>query len=96
MIDFNQRHLEVNKKTVKNLTLMQGHLSRVRTSYWKAVGNPFLLSDAVAAKLIEVKRHLSDMQRALDAAQVEIADENTEYVQRINSQYIDKLAEEVK
>jgi hypothetical protein len=36
------------------------------------------------------------MQRALDAAQVELADENTEYVQRINSQYIDKLAEEVK
>ena len=82
-INFNQRHLEVNKQTVAGLTRVYGHLRRAQASYRKAVGNPFLLSYTVASRLTDIESNLSAVQRALDACQIELADENVVYEQRL-------------
>ena len=91
-INFNQRHLEVNKQTVAGLTRVYGHLRRAQASYWKAVGNPFLLSEEVAKRFTDIEVNLAAVQRSLDAAQIVLAQENAVYIERLNSEFIDKLA----
>lgn len=62
MIDFTQHHIEINKRTMEALTRTYGHLRRAQASYKKAVGNPFLLSDAVCKRLRDIETNLSSVQ----------------------------------
>ena len=64
---------------------MQSHVSRVRTSYWKSVTNPFLLSEMVAKRMTDIEKNLCDLQRSLDACQIELASENAIFEERLNS-----------
>ena len=82
MINPTERILQRAEETQKSLLLVRKHVRNATGSFWKTVGNPFLLSEATAERLTEIEAALDVVNRAIDAAQAQVVEDVQEVKSR--------------
>jgi acyl transferase domain-containing protein len=73
--DFKARNLAVVTATRQGLARVKGHASSATASFGRAVKHPFLLSGRSASQLVAVERALADLRRAIEVADLQLADD---------------------